>query len=54
MLWPDIIQFGRVRSDVITGMSITKFLAVGHVAKSYSFSINFKAKKGSKTSAAKA
>ena len=22
MLWPDIIQFGRITSDVITGMSV--------------------------------
>ena len=32
MLWPDIIQFGRITSDVITGMSVTQFLAVGHIA----------------------
>ena len=24
MLWPDIIQLGRVTSDVITGMSVTQ------------------------------
>ena len=32
MLWPDIIQFGRVTSDVITGMSVTDFTTVGHIA----------------------
>ena len=24
MLWPDIIHFGRITSDVITGMSVTQ------------------------------
>ena len=32
MLWPDIIQFGRITSDVITGMSVTDFTTVGHMA----------------------
>ena len=31
-VWPDIIQFGRITSDVITGMSVTDFTTVGHVA----------------------
>ena len=26
MLWPDIIQFGRITSDVAMGMSVTQFL----------------------------
>ena len=32
MLWPDIIQFGRVTSDVIRGMGVTPFIAVRHIA----------------------
>ena len=32
MLWPDIIQFGRVTSDVIIGMSVTDFTTAGHIA----------------------
>ena len=34
MLRPDIIQFGRITSDVITGMSVTLFIGVGHIATS--------------------
>ena len=30
MLWPDIIQFGRITSDVDMGMSVTQ--SVGHIA----------------------
>ena len=30
MLWPDIIQLGRVTSDVVRGMSVTQ--SVGHIA----------------------
>ena len=33
MLWPDIIQFGRITLDVIRGMSVTQFIVVGHIAK---------------------
>ena len=29
---PNIIQFGRITSDVITGMSGTDFTTVGHIA----------------------
>ena len=32
MLWPDIIQFGRITSDVVRGMSVTNFTTVGHIA----------------------
>ena len=33
MLWLDIIQFSRITSDVITGMSVTfKVLGVGNIA----------------------
>ena len=32
MLWPDIIQFGRITSDATTGMSVTDFTMVGHIA----------------------
>ena len=35
MLRPDTIQFGRVTSDVITGTSVTQFLAVGHIVMQY-------------------
>ena len=28
VLWPDIIQLGRVTSDVVRGMSVTNFTTV--------------------------
>ena len=31
MLWPDISRVGRVTSDVVMGMSVTQFLAVGQI-----------------------
>ena len=33
MLWPDIPPLGRIISNVITGMSVTQFLAVGHIPR---------------------
>ena len=33
MLWPDIIQFGRITSDVVRGMSVTDSTTVGHIVK---------------------
>ena len=30
--YPHIIQFGRITSDVITGMSVTDFTTVNHIA----------------------
>jgi len=41
MLWPDIIQFGRITSDVITGMSVTDFTTVGHIAILNTFATHF-------------
>ena len=37
MFWPDIIQFGRITSDVVMGMSVTQSVRVGHIAKSRYF-----------------
>ena len=33
MLWVDIIPIGRVTSDIVTGMNVTQFIEVGHIAK---------------------
>ena len=30
-LWPDIIQFGHIASDVFRGMGVTQFIGIGHV-----------------------
>ena len=36
MLWPDIIQFGRVTLDVVIRMSVRQsILGVGHMNKKY-------------------
>ena len=32
MFWPDISRVCRVTSDVVSGMSVTKFIGIGHVA----------------------
>ena len=32
MFSPKIIQFGRITSNVITGMSVTQSVKVGHIA----------------------
>ena len=32
MLFSNIIQFGRIISDVVRDMSVTQFLTVGHIA----------------------
>ena len=32
MLWPDISRVGRIPSDVVRGISVTKFIGVGHIA----------------------
>ena len=32
MSWADIIQFGRIISDVVRGMKVTQCIAVGHIA----------------------
>ena len=37
MSWPDFSQFGRVTSDLVTGMSVTQFTMVGHIAMSLHF-----------------
>ena len=34
LLWPDIIRFGHVISDLVRGMSVTDFTTVGHKALS--------------------
>ena len=31
ILWPGIYQFGHITSNVITGVGITKFIAVGRM-----------------------
>ena len=33
MLWPDISPVARVTSDVVSGMSVTQFIGVGHIDK---------------------
>ena len=32
MLWPDILPFGRVTSDVVICMRLTQSVRVGHIA----------------------
>ena len=41
VIWPDIIQLGRVTLDVITGMSVTQSVRVNHIAILSSVHLSF-------------